>query len=114
MARFPGGRFSIWVWPPLLRKLDTDRLSPKFAVHVDDRERTTATRAADLRVELAPTGGDYEVTVQGIGTTVCASDAEVSALASRLAALCIGHGPRARAADLFDHIAGIGEVQPRL
>jgi precorrin-3B synthase len=82
-----------------LGEIDTAHLSHKFAVHVDDADRTTADRSADMRLALS-TGGGCEVTVSRLGTTTCASVAEAADVARRLAECCIQHGPHARPADI--------------
>jgi precorrin-3B synthase len=79
--------------------VDSARLSRKFAVHVDDAERTTGDRSAAMSVWLMADGG-REVTVPALGTTTCASDEQAAALGLRLTECCMQHGPCARAADV--------------
>lgn len=81
-----------------LASLDPEQLSPKFVVHVDDAEGTTADRSADLGVRLID--GRCETTVRALGSTSCASAAETARLARHLADRCIQQGPQTRAADL--------------
>jgi precorrin-3B synthase len=85
-----------------LQGLDVQRLAPKFAVHVDDPEGTTADRAADVLVRLGR-DGECELTLRGIGTGLCLSPHEVSAIVRRLVERCIAAGPQVRTADLVQH-----------
>jgi precorrin-3B synthase len=82
-----------------LADVDAERLSRKFAVHIDDKAGHTADRPADLLVRLTDADA-YEVTVRTLGSTTCASAEEVAGLARRLAETCIQHGPHARPADV--------------
>ncbi len=84
-----------------LQGLDVERLAPKFAVHVDDLEGTTADRGADVLVRLSRNGA-CELEVRGIGTTLCWSVREVSSIVRRLVERCIAAGPQVRTADLAE------------
>jgi precorrin-3B synthase len=85
-----------------LQGLDVQRLAPKFAVHVDDLDGTTADGAADVLVRLCRDGA-CELTLRALGTTLCLSPPEVSAIVRRLVERCIAAGPQARTADLVQY-----------
>src|SRR5579859_974906 len=82
-----------------LQGLDVQRLAAKFAVHVDDLDGTTADRAADVLVRRGRDGA-CELTLRALGTRLCSSPREVSAIMRRLVERCIAAGPQARTADL--------------
>lgn len=82
-----------------LANVDAERLSRKFAVHVDDATGRTADRPADVGVRLTNDGSCY-VTVRSLGTTGFNSVEGATTLARRLAERCIQHGPHTRPAEL--------------
>lgn len=82
-----------------LESKDLTGLAPKFAVHIDDAQGTTADRAADALVRVTADGA-CELTVRGLGKTDCTSTQEVANIVCRLAERCMAAGPDVRSADL--------------